>query len=298
MSLAAVLWAYQAERFPLARTVPLLAVFSAASINVSAFLADRPLPGPPIYLAGFALALILFFQMRVCDEVKDAEDDAKYRPERPIPRGLVSLRTIVLLGAATVPVAAATALAAGVLPLLLLTWAWLAAMTFEFGVPSWLKTRPLLYLLSHMAIMPLIDLMLTGLEWRLAGGPAAALWLFLALSFANGVVLELGRKIWAPESERDGVETYSRLWGPVPAVIAWGAAILIAYALLAGIGRALGLLLPFALVGGLAAAAALLAEGLYAKTPAPRTQANVDKAAGLWVLVCYGSAGFLPLLLT
>ena len=297
MSLLKALWIYQSERFPLAKTVPLLAVFSAASINVSAFLAGRDLPGLPTYLTGFALALILFFQMRVADEVKDAEDDAKYRPERPIPRGLVSLRTIVICGLATIPIAVLIALPASVLALLLLTWAWLAAMTFEFGVPEWLKARPVLYLLSHMAIMPLIDLLLTGLEWRPGGGPASALWLFLALSFVNGVVLELGRKLWAPESEREGVETYSKLWGPARAATVWAAFILLAYALLLGVGHTLGLLLPMALIGGAAAAITLATAASYAKHPTPKAEKRADTMAGLWVLICYGAAGFLPLVL-
>ncbi|MEM9046445.1 MAG: manganese transporter permease, partial [Pseudomonadota bacterium] len=99
--MAARLWTYQAERFPLGKTVPLLAIFSAASINVSAFLAGRELPGISAYLAAFLLALTIFFQMRVCDEVKDQKIDAAYRPDRPIPRGLVSLRLIVSLGMAS-----------------------------------------------------------------------------------------------------------------------------------------------------------------------------------------------------
>jgi hypothetical protein len=70
-----------------------------------------------------------------------------------------------------------------------------------------------LYLLSHMAIMPLIDLLLTGIEW-LPGRAASGLWMFLALSFVNGCVLEIGRKLWAPENEIAGVDTYSGLWGP------------------------------------------------------------------------------------
>ena len=298
MSLLKTLWIYQSERFPLAKTVPLLGVFSAASINVSAFLAGRDLPGPTAYLTGFVLALILFFQMRVADEVKDAEDDAAYRPERPIPRGLVSLRTIVICGLFTVPIAVLIALPASVLMLLLLTWVWLTAMTFEFGVPAWLKANPTLYLLSHMAIMPLIDLMLTGIEWRPSGAPAAALWLFLALSFVNGVVLELGRKLWSPESEREGVETYSKLWGPARAAMVWGAFILLAYALLLGVGHALGLLLPMALLGGGAAAITLVTAISYAKQPTPKAEKRADTMAGLWVLICYGAAGFLPLVFT
>ena len=42
---AATLWAYQKERFPLAKTAPLLAVFSAASLCASAELPGRALPG-------------------------------------------------------------------------------------------------------------------------------------------------------------------------------------------------------------------------------------------------------------
>jgi 4-hydroxybenzoate polyprenyltransferase len=98
---APALWAYQQERFPLAKTGPLLAVFSAASICVSAILAERPLPGFGGFLAGFVIAMLLFFQMRVCDEYKDLDDDRRYRPNRPIPRGLVSLRLILGLGMAS-----------------------------------------------------------------------------------------------------------------------------------------------------------------------------------------------------
>lgn len=298
MTLFSTLWVYQAERFPLAKTVPLLVVFSAASINVSAFLAGRPLPGFSIYVAGFCLAFLLFFQMRVCDELKDAEDDARYRPERPIPRGVISLRSIALLGLATIPLASFIAASAQVLPLLFLTWLWLTAMTFEFGVPVWLKARPVLYLLSHMAVMPLIDLLLTGLEWRPYGTPAETLWLFLALSFANGVVLEIGRKLWAPENERIGVESYSKLWGPRRAARIWSVSIAAALILLIVTGYALGHVVPFAIVGCIAAAAAQVTAMRYARSPTTKTQKSLDTVAGVWVLVCYGTAGFLPLVLT
>ena len=145
MSLRA-LWTYQAERFPLAKTAPLLGMFSAASISVSAQMAGRGLPHWTAFLAGFVIAMTLFFQMRACDEFKDLEDDRRYRPDRPIPRGLVSLRLILTLGVASM---ALTALAAGlwyppVLGLLGLVWVWLAAMTLEFGAPDWLKARPVL----------------------------------------------------------------------------------------------------------------------------------------------------------
>ena len=75
---------------------------------------------------------------------------------------------------ASVPVASALGLVAIVIVLtrpaatalcLLAVWLWFALMTKEFFAAQWLKARPILYLVSHMAILPLIDLMLTSLEW-------------------------------------------------------------------------------------------------------------------------------------
>jgi 4-hydroxybenzoate polyprenyltransferase len=299
MTLAQRLWIYQAERFPLAKTVPLLACFSAASITLSAVLSGRPLPGVAAYIIGFLLVFILFFQLRVADEVKDGEDDAKYRPERAIPRGLVTLRLIVSLGIITIPIGIILALlhGAGLIWLLLLTWAWLTAMTFEFGVPRWLKARPVLYLLSHMAIMPLIDLLLTGIEWLPHGSAAPALWLFIALSFSNGCVLEIGRKLWAPESERVGVDTYSGLWGPKRAANVWLVFVGISAALLVGMGMATGFTFAFGIIsiGGLVVCTYTARR--FASAPTVKAEKQIDTLAGLWVFGCYATAGFLPLAL-
>lgn len=299
MSFQNRVWIYQSERFPLKKTVPLLLVFSAASICVSARLADRPLPDWPAFAAGFVLAMALFFQMRVCDEFKDAEDDRRYRPNRPIPRGLVSPVEVLILGLLTIPLALAAAWfwQPSALWLLGAVWIWLSAMTVEFGVPAWLKARPILYLLSHMSIMPLIDLLLTGLEWLPAGAAAPSLWLFLALSFVNGCVLEIGRKLWAPENEIAGVETYSALWGPRLAGRIWIGCVVLSYTLLVGTGSATGVGWPSALIGAIALVLCGAAAFRYSQAPTVKAQNRMDTVSGLWVFFCYATAGFLPLLI-
>ena len=95
-------------------------------------------------------------------------------------------------------------------------------MTREFFVPVWLRARPAVYLVSHMAVMPLIDLYTSGLDW-LAGGvaPPRALALFLGLTFLNGVVVEIGRKLRDPAHERHGVDTYTAAWGTRAAPAVW-----------------------------------------------------------------------------
>jgi UbiA prenyltransferase family len=293
------LWIYQSERFPVARTATLLAVFSAASINVSAGFAGRPLPSWPAYLVAFSVAVIFLFQLRVCDEIKDAEEDRRYRPERPIPRGLVSLNLIVVLGAAAVPIAALAALALDLrlVWLVLLVWTWMALMTAEFGVPAWLRAHPFLYVVSHMLIMPLIDLFVTGCEWLpAAAAPPSALWLFLVLSFVNGCVLEIGRKIFAPSNERHGVETYSSLLGPRNAMLLWFAVLAVSYGFLVTVGLTIGAPRTLAAIGCAGLLACLLAGVRFLLDPNPAKQGQLDTMSGLWVVACYGSAGFAPIL--
>ena len=292
------LWTYQAERFPLAKTVPILTVFSAASICVSAKLADRPLPSFGAFVSGVIIALLIFFQMRVCDEYKDLDDDRRFRPERPIPRGLISLRLIISLGIGSIPI---TALAAflwhpPVLWLLVLVWLWLAIMTAEFGAPVWLKARPVLYLASHMAIMPLIDLLLTGLEWIQGGGADRWLALFLVLSFVNGCVLEIGRKLWATSSEIVGVDSYSSLWGPRRAATVWIACLLVSYLLLLAVGFATGAFWISLVLGAVGVAVCLRAATACIESQTVEAEKRLDTFAGLWVFACYAIAGFAPLL--
>ena len=228
---------------------------------------------------------------------QDREVDAKYRPERAIPRGLVSLRLIagLGLGGAVVAVAAAWAWLPALVWLLALVWLWLAAMSAEFGAREWLRAHPIVYMVSHMAIMPLIDLLLTGIEWVPHGGPAHGLWLFLALSFVNGCVLELGRKIWAPENERAGVESYSDIWGPRRAVAIWAVFVALAFGLLLGLGWILEVMLPLAIIGGVGFATCLWVMRGFRNAPTPKAEKRLDLISGLWVFLCYGSAGFTPL---
>ena len=61
--------------------------------------------------------------------------------------------------------------------------------------------------------------------------PLAAVWacmLLLAFGFFSGLVVEIGRKVWAPVDEIPGGQTYSRLWGYKAATLTWLGAVLAA----------------------------------------------------------------------
>lgn len=290
--LAARLWVYQGERFPLRKMIPMLAVFSAASVTASANLGARALPPLLSYFVAFALVLVFFWQLRASDEFKDNETDRLHRPERPIPRGLVSLRLIIALGlGSAVP---AIILALSISPVLaglvVLAWLWMLAMLVEFGMPSRLHASPALYLVSHMAIMPLIDLVLTGCEWTEAGSIPSGLWTFIFMSFCNGTVMEIGRKTWAPVNERPGVESYSADWG-IPAALA--------VLVLAAVAATFGLLAFGFYAGTLTVTAICGLPGLawlvwnthrFRASPTPIHQAALEMAGNLMIADCYLSA--------
>ena len=69
--------------------------------------------------------------------------------------------------------------------------------------------------------MPIVDFYAMASDWMpTAGTPPHGLWAFLIASFANGIVIEVGRKIRVPQAEESGVPTYSKLWGlPPPGVV-------------------------------------------------------------------------------
>jgi hypothetical protein len=294
------LWIYQAERFPLVKNGLLIAVFACSGVTLSAVLASRALPDLAAYGCAAFVAFGLFFQLRVADEVKDADEDRRYRPERPVPRGLVTLRLLVGLAGG---IAFLQALVAGIyaprlLGLLLLVWAWMGLMAVEFFAPSWLRARPLVYLVSHMAVMPLIDLWITGVEWLpRAGIPPFGLLPALLLSFANGCVLEIGRKTWAPESERPGVETYSSLWGPGTAARCWLGTLTVAGVLVWLTGASAGASWPMAAIAIAAFALASPAARSFIARPTVAAQQRLDTSAGLWVLTSYATLGLVPLLM-
>ena len=252
MKLARRLWIYQAERFPLAAHGLLVAALVLGCAGFAT--AGAAWPNGWVLAAAFVATLGFFLQLRIFDEFKDAADDAAYRPYRPVPRGLVSLRELRLVGLVVGALQLALTLwvDGAALPYLLLAWSAMGLLGREFFMGEWLRSRPLVYLFSHMIILPLLLLYCMALVWPV--GPPPGLGWFLGAGYANGMVFEIGRKLRAPQDEEQGVETYSALWGIGPASLAWWLAVVAAgvCAVLAGaaIGGA-GWLAGTALVGGI-----------------------------------------------
>ncbi len=293
-------WVYQRERFPLAAHAPLVAAFTFSAVAFSGFLRGQfVLPPLTSFAAAFAISLLFFLELRIADEFKDFDDDSEFRPYRPVPRGLVKLSELgwVGMGAALVQTAIAVALSPRLLVLLIVTWAYLGLMTKEFFVSEWLKAHPISYLLSHMVIMPLINFCATACDWLPATGvvPAGIGW-FLAMSYFNGIVVEVGRKLRAPEDEETGVETYTSLYGPSRAVALWLSAMTLGAAGTVLAAARVGAAVPVAVVLGLALAAALFLGVRFAVRPVVTRSRFLQPMTGAWVIAAYLSLGIVPLL--
>ena len=293
------LWQYQLERFPLAGHGLMVAAFSFSALAYSRICRSAAgfVPGW-VFAGGVFMAVTLFLLVRIFDEFKDREEDAQFRPHLPVPRGLVTLAELKALGLLTAAsqVLVQWCLFPSMLPFYLLVMGYLALMGKEFFIADWLKARPFFYVTSHMFIIPLVDVYASGLDWHLAGAaPPIGLAFFFVVSYFNGVVLEVGRKIRAPEAEESN--TYSTMLGVRKAVFLWlamlavtlGAALAAAWYAGHG-GWSIGMLCLVFL--GCAAQGVLMLQNAT-----PARGRRLGYASVLWTIAMYFLLGGIPMLL-
>jgi 4-hydroxybenzoate polyprenyltransferase len=289
-------WIYQKERFPVFAHGPLIAAFSACAVAFSSMLRGAAPPQWQSYLTAFGVCLLMFFQLRIADEFKDREEDARWRPYRPVPRGLVKLSElrVVFIIAALLQIALVLAHDFRLLLVLAAAWTYFTLMSVEFFCRDWLKARPVVYLLTHMGIMPLVDFFGTACEWlpRGASAPSGLGW-FLTASFFNGIVIEIGRKLRQPADEEEGVETYSRLWGKSGGAAVWLAAMSATLGCAAMAAARIGFVLPVLTALGSVLAIALIILPRYLRGQLPGKR--IESLTGLWTLTLYLMLGIVPL---
>ena len=251
---------YLNERFPLGKNSFFVLIFTLSGyiytgllynskiikpillkeINRASLLWDKEIDKVPIIwyklLSLFIIIFMFFFQLRITDEFKDYEEDLKYRPYRPVQRGIISLKALGKIGISTViiQIILAHVINPKLIYFMLLVWIYMFLMTKEFFIKNWLTERILIYALSHVVIMIFITLVIVkGTGYILQHHFSETLYLLLekyeknifigliplfALNYLNGIVLEIGRKTRKANEEEHGVQTYSKLWGRKKAV--------------------------------------------------------------------------------
>ena len=278
-----------------------MAVFGFSSISYSLHLHNPHAQfadiGIPQALTAIFMTLSFFMLLRIADEHKDFKEDSEFRPYRPVQRGLIELKELRRVGIVLVAMQLAASIWVDwrLLFMLALLYFWFTLMTLEFGAPKWLKAHPTVYLISHMALMPLIDLYATSVEWLPRGGSFSfGIMLYMISSFCDGTVVEVGRKLRAPENEEYGVDTYTQIWGPKRAMAVWMICMTVSGAstIMAGFRVQVGLeimcvLSPLYILAGYIAVK-------FAKSPTPKNAKIFEIFPGIWMLLMHAMLGFLP----
>lgn len=283
-------WAtYLRERYPPVPYAVALTLFCTTTLVVLRAARGREwLPDGYAWAAGSVNVFLLFLQLRVLDEFKDHAEDVRYRPELPVPRGLVTLRQLGRLWLLAVAVQLALAAALGLPSLLALAvvLSYSGLMRAEFFARDWLRARALAYLLSHMMIVPLAALWVAVGESTIVDLAVSrtALAPYLVFGYLNFCVFELGRKIRVPSREVAGVDTYSARWGYRRATLAWAATVWAAAA--AGLVTAASLAVagPFAGVAAPLAAIASAQAVRFVRKPQHVGEGVFASSGALWFI--------------
>jgi 4-hydroxybenzoate polyprenyltransferase len=295
-SLGARILTYQATRFPLKSYGVLILAFALSCVCYGALVRQAA----PSFVGGavsIIIVALLFMQLRIADEHRDYEDDLRLHPDRPVPAGVVTLRELRRLawGAAAIQLVLVAILHPPLLGVLFLAWAWIALVWHDFFAKDFLEQRPGVSLGLHLGVLPAFALMGVGAD-QLAQDEMLrpGVWLFMGLTLATGAGVEIARKCMAPDQERSGVITYSKIWGPrtagMTAAFAFAVAVMFG-ALAFAATRVSGFwYIPAALIGFWV----FVRAARYSEKPNAQHAAAIEGAATAWVVCAYLSLGVLP----
>jgi 4-hydroxybenzoate polyprenyltransferase len=295
-------WIYQNERFPIFAHGLMISAFTFSAVSYSRICQGKDgFIDWTDFLIGIFATVTLFFLVRVFDEFKDKEDDKKYRTYLPVPRGLISLNELKYIGLSVgiIQILVISIFQTQMLFLYMLVIGYLILMAVEFFVPTWLKQRQITYITSHMVIIPLIDLYASGLDWLLEddGFHWGLAW-FFAVSFMNGLVIEFGRKIRTPETEEEGVVSYTKMYGTNGGVIIWIILLLITMALAMGASYNAHYSSIAYLIYALCFLVFSVPAWLFLNKKTKKRSKLIEYASAGWTFTMYLSLGGIPMLKT
>ena len=178
----------------------------------------------------FIVTFLQFLMVRIVDEFKDYEEDCKYRPYRPVPRGLIKLKELKILFVICIIlqlILTITCSQNGILYLIIL-WVFFALMSKGFFIKKILDKHLLLEVTLDELILPIMILYLANfipqiyLNYNSSADLTIAnsiifvdpnVWKILVMAYIISWIVEVARKIRCKEEEEEGVKTYTAILG-------------------------------------------------------------------------------------
>jgi 4-hydroxybenzoate polyprenyltransferase len=169
------------------------------------------------FLFGLAAVALFLVLLRVMDERKDFEKDKVAHPERPLPRGLltvgqidraIAVLTVALFALAVVAGVVVNAVAGGFLAVGAV-YLWL--MFKEFYVGEKLSEYPMIYALSHQIIeYPIYGFVVVAARPELAF--SSRMLAYIGMNIGASMTFEIARKL--DPNAAPILKTYLSLYGP------------------------------------------------------------------------------------
>ena len=209
-------YTYQKERFPVATYgLYILCLSFAAFFYNTKMLEIESNVG--VFITMFVVAFLQFLMVRIIDEFKDYEEDKKYRPYRPVPRGLIKLKELRTLFVICIIIQFALTLIMNPFSLifLLVLWIMFILMTKSFFMKKLVDKHILLEVALDEILLPTLMLYLSSFIKL----DITILWRLLLLSYVVSWIIEIARKVRCKKDEEKGVKTYTAVFGIPKATI-------------------------------------------------------------------------------
>jgi 4-hydroxybenzoate polyprenyltransferase len=204
---------YIKDRFPvLPLTVYSLLSAVAVSSEFRSYAAGKIIPVTVIYV-------LFLFHLRVLDEFKDYKYDSKFHGDRPVQKGLVSLKTVGYLGLFNFSLMAVLAYlisAPWVMTIFIFTIAYTGLMYREFFISAYLRNNPVLYLVSHEIVtLPLFMFFFSAFSHSVWFPDTVGKLSVLLYAVAPMALIEIGRKLKHRYDTHGKItnDTYAYWWG-------------------------------------------------------------------------------------
>ena len=224
-------YTYQKERFPLLTyglycfcivfgTFCFCSYYAKTNYEIAVFNSNFGITANNYYLLipMFIVGFLQFLMVRILDEFKDYEEDCKFRPYRPVPRGLVSLKELrnLFIICAVLQITITVLINPGSLLFLGFVWAFLAIMTSGFFIKDFLDKHILCEVFLDELLLPITVMYISSFIIKI---DCTCLWKLEIMTYIISWIIEVARKIRCKEAEEKGVKTYTAVFGILKATM-------------------------------------------------------------------------------
>jgi 4-hydroxybenzoate polyprenyltransferase len=230
-SLLKRLWNYQQERFPLLilSSTTLSVVLSTYAIITTITKVDDVLIK---VVSAVLMALAFLFHTRVIDEHRDIDHDNTYHQNRPVQRGLITLKELVLIDVIGVLIFILVALYYGIYTtivgglIMLLTY----VSKNDFFLGEKIRSKFLTYNFVNLTLTLLLQTLI-HLIFLQDAELNTIFWLHLFFVFSCSMLIEFVRKIKLESEESTGKDTYSWYFGFNRSLLVYALLVVVSYSL-------------------------------------------------------------------